>query len=56
MANKLFPIMMQEVYAKMCVDYDLVMPTLKVRFMTSRWGSCMPRKKSDYVEYTIDTL
>lgn len=44
MANKLFPIMMQEVYAKMCVDYDLVMPTLKVRFMTSRWGSCMPRK------------
>lgn len=42
--EKLFPVMMKKAYDRMSLDYDLKPVNLKIRSMTSRWGSCMPTK------------
>lgn len=44
MVSKYFKKIMQIVYEKMVMDYPIVEPSLKIRNMTSRWGSCMPSK------------
>lgn len=43
-ATKYFKKIMKLVFEKMSYDYPIVEPTLKIRNMTSRWGSCMPSK------------
>lgn len=43
-ALRVFTSKMNEVYEMMHMDYDFIQPTLKIREMKSRWGSCMPRK------------
>ena len=44
MAQKILKQKMKEVYEKMSHDYIINEPALKIRKMTSRWGSCMPKK------------
>lgn len=44
MVTKLFKRLMLETYEKMSNDYVLQPPTLKIRNMKSRWGSCIPKK------------
>ena len=43
-SSKYFKKIMREVYEKMVLDYPISEPVLKIRNMTSRWGSCMPSK------------
>lgn len=43
-SSKYFKKIMKEVYEKMALDYSITEPSLKIRNMTSRWGSCMPSK------------
>ena len=43
-SSKYFKKIMKEVYEKMALDYPITEPSLKIRNMTSRWGSCMPSK------------
>ena len=43
-SSKYFKKIMREVYEKMVFDYPITEPSLKIRNMTSRWGSCMPSK------------
>lgn len=43
-SSKHFKKIMKEVYEKMALDYPITEPSLKIRNMTSRWGSCMPSK------------
>lgn len=43
-SSKYFKKIMREVYEKMVLDYPITEPVLKIRNMTSRWGSCMPSK------------
>ena len=43
-STKYFKKIMREVYEKMVFDYPIIEPSLKIRNMTSRWGSCMPSK------------
>ena len=42
--KKLFKDMIDLVYGMMKQDYQITCPTLKIRTMTSRWGSCVPSK------------
>lgn len=44
LSSKYFKKIMREVYEKMVLDYPITEPVLKIRNMTSRWGSCMPSK------------
>ena len=44
MAQKILKQKMKEVYEKMSHDYIINEPALKIRKMTSRWGSCIPKK------------
>lgn len=41
---KYFKKMMNYIYEKMVIDYPIILPSLKIRKMTSRWGSCIPTK------------
>lgn len=43
-SSKYFKKIMSEVYKKMALDYPITEPVLKIRNMTSRWGSCIPSK------------
>lgn len=42
--QRLYPKVMQEVFEMFALDYPITMPKLKIRNMTSRWGSCIPSK------------
>lgn len=44
LTQKIFKQKMKEVYEMMSMDYDIQPPSLKIRNMTSRWGSCIPKK------------
>ena len=44
MTQKILSQKMKSVYEIMNLDYGISEPTLKIRKMTSRWGSCTPKK------------
>lgn len=44
MCRQTFMKVVEEVYELMSKDYQLVFPSIKIRTMTSRWGSCIPAK------------
>lgn len=42
----LFPLIIKDVYNKLFQKYNIVLPSLIIRNMTSRWGSCQTKRNT----------
>ncbi len=63
--KKCFTYFMEDIYHRMSKDYAINKPTLKIRHMKSRWGSCIPSKNQitlnsrlihyneEFIEYVV---
>lgn len=61
LSNDVFNDIFEITYKHLNNDYELLKPTLKIRSMTSRWGSCMPKKNiitlnSKLIHYPIEFI
>lgn len=45
-SRTLFPAIIRDVYNKLFQKYDIALPSLIIRNMTSRWGSCQIKKNT----------